>query len=102
MRATVTGPIRLIRSIRGEGTLLWAASSSQTVSYAIDLYRQGQLLSGNGDVRGSLASLVGRNPPNVRLRLADDLEVGIALTDIEADRAMFDLLEAPTSLASRP
>jgi hypothetical protein len=92
--------MRLIRSIRGEGTLLWAASSGRTVSYAIDLYRQGQMLSGNGDLRGSLASLVGRNPPNVRLRLADGLEVGIALTDIEADRAMFDLLGPPPSLAT--
>jgi hypothetical protein len=100
MRATVTGPLRLIRSIRGEGTLLWAASSGQTVSYSIDLYRQGRILSGNGDVRGSLTSLVGRNPPNVRLRLANGLEVSVALTDIEADTATFDLLDPPPLLAT--
>jgi hypothetical protein len=100
MRSTVTGPLRLIRSIRGEGTLLWAASSSQAVSYAIDLYRQGQVLSGNGDIRGSLAGLVGRNPPNVRLRLVGGVEVGIALMDIEADEAIFELVEPPLSLAT--
>ena len=70
------------------------------MSYSIDLYRQGRILSGNGDVRGSLTSLVGRNPPNVRLRLANGLEVSVALTDIEADTATFDLLDPPPLLAT--
>lgn len=100
MRSNFTGPLRLVASIRGEGTLLWANSVGRPVTYAIDLYRQGQLRSANGDVRGSLSSLVGRNPPNVRLRMEDGLEVRIALTDIEADSASIDLLAPVPSLAA--
>jgi hypothetical protein len=79
--------------------LLWSTSSGRAVSYAIDLYRQGQMLSGNGELSGSLASMVGRSPSNLRLRLANGLEVCIALTDIESDRAMLDLIGPPPSLA---
>jgi hypothetical protein len=99
MRASHTGPLRLIRSIRGEGTLLWAAASARPVAYAIDLYSQGQMRSGNGEVRGTLSSLVGRNPANVRLRLADGVEIPVELTEIEPDRAMIDLV-APVTLSA--
>jgi hypothetical protein len=62
------------------------------VTYAVDLYSQGQMQTGNGEVCGGLSSLVGRSPTNLRLRLADGVEVPVALTEIEPDRAMVELL----------
>ncbi len=86
------GPLRLVRSLRDEGTLLWDKRGERAVAYAIDLYSQGELLSGDGDVRGDLTSLVGRVPANVRLRLADGTVVSVVLTDVEADSAAIELL----------
>lgn len=86
------GPLRLVRSLRDEGALLWDKRGERAVAYAIDLYSQGELLSGDGDVRGDLTGLVGRAPANVRLRLADGTVVSVALTDIEADSAAIELL----------
>jgi hypothetical protein len=92
MHAKHHGAVRLIRSIRGEGTLLWGAQGARAVTYAIDVFRQGQMSTASGDVRGDLANLVSRVPANVRLRFADGAEVSASLADIEADGAMIELL----------
>jgi len=91
MRGNLGGPLRLLRSMRGEGTLLWGANGSRAVTYAIDVYGQGQMRSASGDVRGDLAVLVSRSPSNVRLRFADGAETPITLTEIEADTATIEL-----------
>jgi hypothetical protein len=83
--------MRLVRSIRGEGTLLWGVNGTRAVTYAIDVFRQGQMSTASGDVRGDLSSLVSRVPANVRLRFSDGEEVAVALSDIEADAAMIEL-----------
>ncbi|HEY1435778.1 MAG TPA: hypothetical protein VGG65_10400 [Thermoanaerobaculia bacterium] len=93
MNRTRGGPLRLVKSLRGEGTLMWGRGSAREVSYSIDLYGQGPLLSGDGDVRGNLADLVGRSPANVRLRLASGHEAPITLCGIEADSASIDLVK---------
>jgi hypothetical protein len=99
MRGKLGGPLRLIRSVRGEGTLLWGASGSRPVSYAFDLYSQGQMRTASGDVRGDLALLVERVPANVRLRLADGAEAPVSLSEIEEDTASIELIEPfPASL----
>jgi hypothetical protein len=91
MRGNLGGPLRLLRSMRGQGTLLWGANGSRAVTYAIDVYGQGQMRTASGDVRGDLAALVSRSPANVRLRFEDGTEVPAALNDIEADTATVEL-----------
>ena len=104
MRPKHGGRLRLVRSLRGEGALLWGKAGACPVNYAIDLYSQGDHHSGGGDVRGDLAFLVGRSPTDVRLRLAGGLEVSVALTDIEADGATIELVgpvPSPATLSQR-
>ena len=86
------GPLRLLRSLRGDGALVWGRRSSVAVSYCVDVYGQGRWLSGDGDIRGDLTELVGRTPVNARLRLADGHEASIAIRDIGADSASIELL----------
>ena len=90
--------MRLLKSLRGDGTLLWGRSATRPVSYCIDLYRQGRFLSGDGDVRGELSDLVGRAPSNPRLRLESGQEVPIAVRDIAADAASIQLLQPLSSV----
>jgi len=99
---SVGGRLRLIGTLRGQGTLLWGKSGSRGVSYALDLYGQGPMRSGNGDVRGDLALLVERVPANVRLRLEDGVEVEISLSDIEAETAVIELRGDVPALPPRP
>jgi hypothetical protein len=87
------GPLRLLKSLRGDGALLWGRRSTRDVAYAIDLYGQGPMLSGDGEVRGDLSDLVGRAPANLRLRLANGRETEIALCGIEPDSASIDLVK---------
>jgi hypothetical protein len=91
MRGNLGGPLRLLHSLRGEGTLLWGTNGKRPVAYAIDVYGQGQMRSASGDVRGDLANLVSRSPANVRLRFADGVEVPVALTDVQPDAATIEL-----------
>lgn len=92
-------PLRLVGTLRGEGVLLWGSRASRPVSYAVDLYREGELQSGNGDVRGDLSGLVGRVvPPGVRLRLQDGVEVEVLLSDVEAEAAAIELRGEMSSL----
>ena len=65
MRGNLGGPLRLLRSMRGQGTLLWGANGSRPVAYAIDVYGQGQMRTASGDVRGDLAALVSRDRKSV-------------------------------------
>jgi hypothetical protein len=88
------GHLRLVRSLRDEGTLLWGVRGERPVTYAVDLYSEGELLTGNGDVRGDLAKLVGRTLADVRLRLADGVVVSVVLTDVEPDNANIEVLGA--------
>jgi len=87
------GPLRLLKSMRGDGTLMWGRQAARAVSYCIDLYGQGGFLSGDGDVRGDLSDLVGKAPSNTRLRLASGEEAPVTLGDIEADSASIELLK---------
>jgi len=98
MRPGPGSPLRLLRTLRGEGVLMWGSRGARNVDYCVDLYGQGRFLTGDGDVRGDLADLVGRTPMNVRLRLAGGEEVRIGLCAIEADFASIELL-APVSAA---
>ena len=94
-----TGPLRLLKSLRGDGALLWGRHATRAVSYSVDLYGQGRWLSGDGDVRGDLSDLVGRAPVNLRLRLADGREAPVALRDIEPELASIELVNpVPESL----
>lgn len=95
MRPTVSGPLRLVTSLRGEGALLWGKQGQLPVNYAVDIYRQGPAHVANGDVRGDLTRLVGRVPADVRLRLASGEEVRVVLADIEPEVATVELLSAP-------
>jgi hypothetical protein len=85
------GPLRLVQSLRGEGALVWGRQSSVAVSYSLDVYGQGRLLSGDGDVRGNLVNLVGRSPLNLRLRLEGGHEASISIRDIAPDSASIEL-----------
>jgi len=91
MYARRGGPLRLVRSLRGDGTLMWGRRGARPVSYAIDLYAQGCLLSGDGDVRGEFADLVGKAPADARLQLASGETVQIVFCDIAADTATIEL-----------
>jgi hypothetical protein len=95
MRGNLGGPLRLLHTLRGDGTLLWGTNGRRPVAYAIDVYGQGQMRTASGDVRGDLANLVSRSPANVRLRFADGVEVRAALNDIESDTATIEL-QGPT------
>ena len=86
------GPLRLLKSLRGDGTLLWGRRAARAVAYAIDLYGQGQMVSGDGEVVGDLADLVGRAPANARLRLASGEEAALIFRGIEADSASIELV----------
>jgi hypothetical protein len=86
------GPLRLLRSLRGDGTLMWGRGATRAVAYSIDLYGQGQYLSGDGEVVGDLADLVGRAPSNPRLRLASGEEAALIFRGIAADGASIELL----------
>jgi hypothetical protein len=97
MRPKNGGRLRLARSLRGAGTLLWGKQGARFVTYAIAIYRQGGFYSGNGDVSGDLACLVNRAPADVRLRLAGGVLIPLALTGIESDGATIDLIP-PISL----
>ncbi len=93
------GPLRLLKTLRGDGALLWGRRSVRSVGYCVDLYGQGRWLSGDGDVRGDLTDLVGRALLNVRLRLSDGQEALIAIRDIEPNSASIELLSpVPSSL----
>ena len=93
------GPLRLVKSLRGDGTLMWGRRAARPVSYSIDLYAQGSLLSGDGDVRGEFADLVGRQPADARLRLADGEIYQLVFCDIAADTATIELLRPAPSPA---
>jgi len=92
------GPLRLVKSLRGEGLLMWGRRASRRVAYRIDVYRQGLLLSGDGELSGEFSELVGRSPPNARLRLAGGQELPVGLLDIGADAASVELLSPPASI----
>jgi len=93
--------IRLVKSLRGDGVLLGNWRGFRPVSYCIDLYALGQLLSGDGDIRGDLSDLVCRAPTNARLRLASGEEVQLAFCSIEPEAASIELLApVPAGLAS--
>lgn len=87
------GHLRLVRSLRDEGSLLWGKRGERAVTYAVNLYRQGELLTANGEVSGDLATLVGRTPADVRLRFADGTVLPVALTDVEPDSATVEILQ---------
>jgi hypothetical protein len=85
------GALRLLKSLRGDGTLMWGQRATRAVTYSIDLYGQGQYLSGDGEVLGDLADLVGRAPANPRLRLATGQEATLIFRGIAADSASIEL-----------
>lgn len=92
------GPLRLLKSLRGDGMLMWGVRARRRVAYRIDVYRQGILLSGDGEVSGELSELVGRSPANPRLRLSGGQEVAVGFLDIGADAASIELVGSLPSL----
>jgi hypothetical protein len=86
------GPLRLLKSLRGDGTLMWGRNAHRAVSYCIDLYGQGAFLSGDGDIRGDLADLVGKAPANLRLRTAGGEDFRLVFHDVGANMASVELL----------
>ena len=90
------GPLRLLKSLRGEGKLVWGRRSARAVTYSIDLYGQGAMLSGDGEVQGDLTDLVGKATVGVRLQLASGQEAAINLRGIEADSASIELAHPVT------
>jgi hypothetical protein len=101
MNPRIGSPLRLLKTMRGEGALVWGKRGFRRVNYCLDLYGHGRILSGDGDMRGDLADLVGRIPLNARLRLAGGEEVRIAFCDIDAEVASIELL-APMSAGLAP
>ncbi len=71
---------------------MWGRGAARAVTYSIDLYGQGQYLTGDGEVVGDLADLVGRAPSNPRLRLASGEETALIFRGIAADGASIELL----------
>lgn len=103
MKRGRAGPLRLLKSLRGDGTLMFGRRSTRPVTYCVDLYGQGAWLTGDGDVRGEFADLIGRAPADVRLRFSDGQEAAIALRDIETGVASIELLDpVPQGLGSPP
>jgi hypothetical protein len=100
MYARRGGPLRLVRSLRGDGTLMWGRRAARPVSYSIDLYAQGELMSGDGDICGEFTDLVGRMPSDARLKLASGETVQLKLGDIAADTASIELLRPALSPAA--
>ena len=86
------GPLKLVKSLRGDGILMWGRRACRRVAYRIDVYRQGLLISGDGEVSGEFSELVGRSPANARLRLAGGQEVPVGFLDIGADAASIELV----------
>ena len=76
---------------------MWGRGATRAVAYSIDLYGQGQYLSGDGEVVGDLADLVGRAPANPRLRLATGQEAALIFRGIAADGASIELLRPLSS-----
>ncbi len=99
MRPARDGRLRLLQSVRGEGPLMSARRAARPVAYCIDIYAQGKFRSGDGDVSGDFRDLVGRSPADVRLRLANGLELRVALRGVTKDSASIELLApAPATL----
>jgi hypothetical protein len=92
--------LRLVKSLRGDGTLMWGRRGARAVSYSIDLYAQGALLSGDGDVRGDFEDLVGRLPTDARLQIASGEVFQLVFCDIAADTATIELLRPELSEAT--
>jgi hypothetical protein len=92
MQSTRGGRLRLVKSLRGDGALMWGRQATRPVSYSIDLYAQGHFTSGDGDVRGEFRDLVGKTPMNLRLRLAGGEEVRIIFRDVGVEVASIELL----------
>jgi hypothetical protein len=84
--------MRLVTTLRGDGTLLWSASGARPVSYSIAVFGQGSMRSASGDVQGDLKLLVARSPANTRLRLEGGAEVQVKLSNIGHDAAVVELL----------
>jgi len=93
---------KLLGTLRGSGTLI-GGPGPVAVSYSLDVYESRQMRSGNGTLDGDFAAMVPPEDapepaeddapvaePAYRLRLSDGGELGVSLTNIEADGAEFE------------
>lgn len=94
------GPIRLDRTLRGQGELSWGPREVRAVAYAIDFYRQGPLRSAAGDLSGDFTAIANRRPIPARLRLEDGEQLAVLLSDIDAGSAMIELAPSQPAAAS--
>ena len=86
------GPLKLIGTLRGDGSLL-AAARRVAVTYQIELYRRGTMALASGEVSGDMSSRMAQANTGT-LRLETGETVNVTLREVAADMAAFDLDEA--------
>jgi hypothetical protein len=86
------GPLKLIATLRGQGSFL-AAARRIPVTYQVDLYRRGGGQLASGEVAGQMTGRVA-SAQTGSLTLEDGQTVGLILREVAADMAAFDLQEA--------
>lgn len=99
MRANRWSTLRLLGTLRGEGVLIGLGAET-AVRYQIELFKRGAQETAAGEVERLQGSLRGEPCP-ARLRLSDGVEIAIALTDVRADVATFDVDEADAAHCHR-
>jgi hypothetical protein len=88
--------LKLVGSLRGAGALL-SGSLKINVSYAIDLFRRGQMRVAGGEVDGRMAVKL-RTSKACTLRLEGGELIVVALREVAADFASFDADEAGSAI----
>lgn len=86
------GPLKLIGTLRGDGSFL-AAARRIPVSYQIELYRRGGMILASGEVNGEILPRMA-SALKASLRLEGGETVNLTLREVAADMAAFDLDEA--------
>ena len=104
MKLVRGGPLKLITTLRGSGSLL-ASARRTPVTYQIELYRRGQAELASGEAAGEMSPRQA-GALTATLRLETGQDVGVTIREMAADVASFDVNEAGVelchTLASRP
>ena len=88
-------PMRLTRTLRGDGVMLVGRKREVPVAYAIDIFDEGERRTATGWIDGAFAAFAKLKA--ARLRLADGVEIGVSLDVQDADSAFVEI-EDPLSL----
>jgi len=86
------GPMKFLRSLRGEGVLV-SDAQEVLVTYQLDIFESGFGRTGSGVLEGRLSESFTEGA--ARLRLADGQEFAVTLQDIDDDGAAFETRAAP-------